>query len=177
VIQVAHPAEFSLALTVAIQTQNIALMGLTYATNAPLTVFGRLSFEFYIVCGAYFLLAGWICNVVLMICVVRVEAGGEISIYPGMILGMAAIFTGTLISRAQLEKTIGLWIVDINPIFHLWGGVATSAIRFDGGLERECKFNDEILNCGPLAFWNLDGAKVCDCERLCYYSAVLKLKA
>ena len=64
--------------------------------------------------------------------------------------GVVGLMSGVFVTRAQLDATIGSWIVDINPHYH---AIAIAFTGFFTGRDHgddRCSFDSELLNCGIL---------------------------
>ena len=62
--------------------------------------------------------------------------------------GVVVLVAGIFITKTQLDTTIGMWIVDINPMCHAIAIAYTGF--FTGHGDDRCSFDSELFNCGVL---------------------------
>ena len=63
------------------------------------------------------------------------------------IFGTSALLGGVMITKSQLDTSIGGWIADINPAFH---AISVVYVVIFGGSPGKCEYTSSFFNCGLL---------------------------
>ena len=63
------------------------------------------------------------------------------------LFGAAGLMSGVMITKAQLQTSMGVWIADINPVHH---AIAIAYVALFGDSAAKCEYTSSFFNCGVL---------------------------